>query len=408
MATPFEIAVEKLRVVAEAMQQAEQARAADPLLQAQIAQQSGMQALQEQARLYAQAETLRQQAAVLATPQGARMQQQQFAVRQQVAARQAQVQILQAPGVAQLQGQQGLLNAQVRAAQVQAQAAHTATPRGQMQQQATAQAQAQAGSGQALLSAQQQAAALQAQAAHLKTPQGQVQYQGQLQAQQQAAHAQTQIAQQQNIASYGKLGGAIINAFQGFEKLNPAIATARQAMAAMLYYGAKASPTTAATYQSSKDLLEAQVGRFFLPAIDQMSAAMQHAAKEFDQMPDVVRNALRNSFSGMLQSSFGHEERRAREAAEGKPRSRLSRWTFGQFDWIDEGKPKMARSLQGMPEPGMGTAEQYQQRLQMAALEQGEDSPEAKLLRIQLDELKELGGILTQIQLNTAEGGSFR
>ncbi len=219
----------------------------------------------------------------------------------------------------------------------------------------------------ALLQARLGASQLNAQASYLRTPQGQQQYRDTLAANKQQGAAQERIVRAQNVAQYGAIGGGLRNMGMSLAKLNPyiqaastAVNTFREGLNMSFRYAAKASPNSGATYTKSWDVLEAKLGQILVPLLEGASGTVQRATSLVDMIPKGARDLV------------------------------------GTFAGATLGGPPKKRSRQGLPQASIGSAMQYQQAGQLAVLNMGGNSLEADLLKIQVDELRKIGGLLKE------------
>lgn len=151
---------------------------------------------------------------------------------------------------------------------------------------------------------QSQVRQAQMQASYLGTPQGQQAAQMQLFARQQLLRAQEEAEQRRILAEQGNLIGSITLARNAFLSVVPAVgaALASGKMLANFFEGlaSKASPSAAATYAGSWEMLQIQLGRVFVPALNGASEALQDFAEvlkgseTFRSLVDYARRAAGN------------------------------------------------------------------------------------------------------------------
>lgn len=239
---------------------------------------------------------------------------------------------------AQAQARQAEMEAQARLAQQRAQAAFAASPLGQAQ----AQRQAQQRQEIDVLQLRSETARMAAEARHYATPQGQAQLEAQRQAQRENLQARQALAQARGEGPgvADRFGEALGMASRGLGAFRAALSTAE---GVLMTFGAKASPAHAQTMQGSIDLLMSRVGGYLLPVMEQTA---RYAQAVYRNLPD--------------------------------PNSRQGRMISEAFDLrglgitpgmtgMDDPK-QLLRSLAGLPQAQLSTAEGYEDRLQLAGL----------------------------------------
>jgi hypothetical protein len=223
----------------------------------------------------------------------------------------------------------------------------------------------------------QQAAARQA-AAPAPTPQGQAQAQ-QMRVEQsrlEAAQAEAQKLKEGPQAQAGMAKAQEAERALGALKVGALAAAA--ALGTIAELGAKASPTHAATLQTSFDLLAAKLGIAVLPAMEEVSRALQDLSRA---VPADKLRQFGETYARYLQD----------------PNATGFGWLRDKLDKVMKitgQESELKLSYAAMPQAQMGTFEQQYDRMQMAALQEG--PAETELLQLQLQALEKLVGIMEQ------------
>jgi hypothetical protein len=192
-----------------------------------------------------------------------------------------------------------------------------------------------------------------------------------------AAQAPAPAATPAETAAAGQGPSAMEQFARAARAASGALGTFRAAVSAtegmFLGVAAKASPAAAATFQGSMDLLMARIGSNVLPALEVASRTVQQVAAAVPS---------------------GAVSKNTAVAAVLGPGA----WLMEQMKdrgWVkDDGA--MKRSLAGLPQAQMGTAEQFHDRAQMAAL--NTDDVQTEILRTQLQNLEAILGVLQNPQ----------
>lgn len=189
---------------------------------------------------------------------------------------------------------------------------------------------------------------------------------------------------------------------------------ARNATDTMIGFAQKASPSHVATFQGSLDLAASKIGRVFLPQLEELSRTLQGFSKLADTRggrwlswgageAGRYTNLLNMPFAmGQMAGNMARFGGRLWWGKEGEEQ----RWQKNAPDWL---KTLMggdtAKSLSGLPQAHIGTSEDYLDRLVMAGANL--DQLQSELLKEQLQNLQNMGGLLERIERNTAAGGGL-
>jgi hypothetical protein len=298
-----------------------------------------------------------------------------------------------------------------------------------LERQANSQAQLQAAGvrAQAQLLAQQGGLGLaQAQLTYLQTPGGAATLQQQAQLSVQQRQAQQRIAALQQQAQlqqqYGSVGAALVGMGQGIGQATAGFKAVKGVMDSIAGFTGKASPNTLATYLASWDMLHARVGTVLVPAVEEMSRALQNASRRWESIPGPIRQGAGVVGQVAAATLFNDPFTAARRVGQigSSVAQRISSWLTGDdrtlvqrlsdqkapqwmqklAGWMTQEEP-LKRSFKGLAQPQVGSAEDYYQRTQMEILGQG--PAELDVLRTQMENQQKVLGDILESMKKTAE-----
>ncbi len=255
----------------------------------------------------------------------------------------------------------------------------------------------------------------QAGAERAATPQGAAEYRERRALTQQGKDAEVRQAQSENIAQYGQLGGGIRNAYDSFQRgrtamdpfikgLGAGAAAATAAAASMYGLIAAASPSATSTFQNSLALASASVGKYFIPALDQMSGSLQNFAKwAGQQRPEDAGKAWR--------FGSGSEQEADPKGFFGALSATVGKWSALRYreETDYEKKHEPARDIDPrLQSKTYGSFAEYGKDIQTAGLNAGNQQAANKLLEEQLRVLTEQGQLLRDLKDNTDSLKNFK
>ena len=183
--------------------------------------------------------------------------------------------------------------------------------------------------------------AQQATAAHAATPAGMAQTRERSDLTEAGKQAELKQQQAENVAAYGRVGGAAMNAYQGLGRMtaamNPYIAAVKGAADTMVGFAAAASPSAMSTFNSSIELMSAKIGHTFVPALNAASDQIQNLGSAAQQF---LNQRIGNGTPGGFLSGY------AVGSVKDNPLSALAQSYTGQRSWTGAAMDAMTFSLE--------------------------------------------------------------